>query len=904
MKNGLVKFALYMSPMILGLAGCSPSGSTAGSADVASLGANCAGQHKIVNLESLGLQGKTQAAAGELVMTSFNQDLNCAADTEVQWSLSTGGKVVSSDKTRMVAQFEEAGRYLVQAKVAGGAQMLSQSTLVLDQVPVIEGPQVGLLGQDLSFHVVAPSGMSVASVTWNFADGGTATGANATHMYELTGEYEVHALVQLQGGASYDLKQKVTVLEFFDDLACVTETRVFATQEGQTGATLDFSVTIPACLQGHISAVRWNFGDGSLQIPGVAVQHAFATAGTYEVKADVYSPLGSDGILFSVVHRIRISDPKPDLPDPKCPTLGEVRSEFINQITTTAACGVDGKREVVKHTKVTYECQYLDPVQDWAEVSRVEEVKSEGECLGQSCVLSDGTKLNDKGSRPFYSSTRPAGSCQSVVSSRTCVNGKLDGSDSFQALTCEDGCPGFGPHGTAVSGVVIGEVKVDLQCQFNETGFFDLFTQVEDRQCQKGQVVTSNLRQGTLKQKGACPTYAWAATDTWTTCTADCGGKQTQIHTCKDQNGAVAPAARCTAAMPNVERVCDRNPAAVRRDDVTTVHEEANSSNRCPQNQIGIILKSRDVTTTKSYACVNHAVKLTGEKVVATAWVEEKYCRDYVAHRCSQDSLSLTAAKGRYDWMVKCQNSVPIIKEFLENFDDVRNSQNATIDSGRLLYPTFMEVTSKRTEKPWIAPTDKNASCVVPAKIYVAAVCVASCATPEQRILTEINGDNSFAGETYIEALTRKTQSVVTVTADSGMDGMKFESTPVSQWVSELIDGDHPVLEFVMNSGGTLRVTPNHPLVDSTGIMREAKDLKIGESLVKMGGESDQIVAINSQIHYGKVYNVFTASSDLNRNLVVTSGYINGTAFYQNEGAINMNRQVLRKRLVEGAFNQ
>ena len=49
-------------------------------------------------------------------------------------------------------------------------------------------------------------------------------------------------------------------------------------------------------------------------------------------------------------------------------------------------------------------------------------------------------------------------------------------------------------------------------------------------------------------------------------------------------------------------------------------------------------------------------------------WITENYCRQYVAYRCSQDSLSNSAAEGRFRWMKKCRDQVPVIKEFMDNF--------------------------------------------------------------------------------------------------------------------------------------------------------------------------------------------------------------------------------------------
>jgi hypothetical protein len=81
-----------------------------------------------------------------------------------------------------------------------------------------------------------------------------------------------------------------------------------------------------------------------------------------------------------------------------------------------------------------------------------------------------------------------------------------------------------------------------------------------------------------------------------------------------------------------------------------------------------------------------------------------------------------------------------------------------------------------------------------------------------------------------------------------------------------------------------------------------ASDFKVGQNLVKFGGASDRIVAIEHEKYFGKVYNVFVKSASPQHNVVITSGFLNGTAFFQNEGASNMNREILRKKLTHGAL--
>ncbi len=119
---------------------------------------------------------------------------------------------------------------------------------------------------------------------------------------------------------------------------------------------------------------------------------------------------------------------------------------------------------------------------------------------------------------------------------------------------------------------------------------------------------------------------------------------------------------------------------------------------------------------------------------------------------------------------------------------------------------------------------------------------------------------------------------------------------------AELFDTEHKVIDFHMRSGRVLRVTPNHPVLAADGSMKRADEFKVGDSLVELGGRLDPIVSLVANMHFGKVYNVFVKSSEPQRNVVVTNGYLNGTAFFQNEGASHLNKVLLRKKLLRGVF--
>lgn len=802
--------------------------------------------------------------------------------------------------------------------VAGTATQASvgATSLKASQASVT-APQVGMVGNPLSFTLDAPAGSEIASVQWNFGDGSPAVnGAGpVNHTYQRAGLYNVIVTTRDAAQAEMSIHHSVSIVGFMDGMECLPDLAMVAAPEATIGVPVQLRVSVPECLSGAIKSITWNFGDGSATGNGANVQHTYTSAGEVIVTAQIVTAFSEGQPWVTLTQTIVVfpaptptpaptAEPTPvatpaatptatpaptatpeatPVPTPEptpastptpaptpvptpvptatpAPTptptpvpvceLNTTREKFGANSSTEVACGTGGKKTVVSRNRIVEQCSVKNGQLGWNEISSTSQIVSEGPCQGQSCgALADGE---------------------------------------------------------VKVGVVLGQIQVALQCSFGEQAF-SLYHQIADQKCNNGTLSTVNTRQGDLKSAGLCPVYAWIGTDSWSQCSANCGGQQIRSYECRDNKGQVAPAERCGVASPNEVRVCDGNPDAVRRTENSVVNEDAGATQTCPKNQIGVMIAKRDVTTTTVFACIDHQVKQESKNVTYGAWVTENYCRDYTAYRCSQDSLSNTDAKGRYNWMVKCQDSVPTIKEFLTNFDDVvlkgskKDNFSSTIDGkSRILYPTFMNRATS-PEKVWKAPKSANASCDVPSSAYIAAVCVSSCATPDQEILAQAEANMKLRYVPFIEALTQKYKFTAVHSGDSMSSG-KVSRMPVDQWVTEMVDTEHDIRVFEMKSGRKLRLTPNHPILTAQGSMKLAEEFRVGESLVQLGGALDQIVRISDVKYTGKVYNVFVKSGSPTKNIVVTNGYLNGTAYFQNEGSIDLNRSLLRKNLTRGVF--
>jgi PKD repeat protein len=874
------------------------------------------GQYKSSG-DAMMIQGASQAGVGENVEYQLNNDALCSGAQKVEWNMSGTANMKATGGT-VVTQYSVPGEYYVVAKLTGAsasAELAQKTTIVGEQIQ-FSGPQVTSTFRNNTFSLNVPSGTTLISAHWDFGDGTQVSSSTTTveHIYTAPGEYLIRVIATDNANVVTVIEHMLTVIVDSDEIFCANQLLVSVPTQTMTNVDNAMSVYLPACLQSYLTGVTWDFGDGASG-SGQNVQKKYADAGDYSVRITVH-------LNYFALQQIRITrniqvNAAP-VDNNKCSTLGQTREVLGASYVEAESCGVSGKKDVTYQNRRVETCDRVADILDWVLTSEEKIKLSEGDCKGQSCplpgtvpvslpgvqIISGQPYLVDGGSITFYTQSLPQNSCEQNQVIRSCSNGVLSGSTAAILYQCTSGCGDFGPNGTVKVGEWIGNRQVPVQCQFGEQGIFDLYNEIEDRSCVSGSVINSNQRLGALITKGQCPGYSYQPTNLYTACNADCGGMQTRIFECRNNAGEKVDNSRCAGQVPPVvTRVCDGNPEAVRRTEVVSEAEQIPSQNKCPSNQIGTIVKNRDLVTTKKYACIHHSVALESTDVTYTPWVEERYCRDYVAHRCSQDSLNNTDAKGRMLWMKRCAPQVPAIAEFLENFDDIKVN-GVTIDTTtRLLYPTFMN-SAKRPESVWKAPTKENASCVVPEGVYIAAVCVSSCALPQEKILAQPSRGQKLSAVEFIEALTKNYERVGTLSKNSAMDDRRLKSSKVEQWITELIDTEQPVLVFKMQSGNTLSVTPNHPLLRKDGTMVTADQFKSGEALVKLGGELDPIVEIENILYYGKVYNLFVKSSIPQENIVVTNGYLNGSAFFQNEGAGELNKTLLRKKLTRGIFTK
>ena len=137
---------------------------------------------------------------------------------------------------------------------------------------------VGNATQFTSTSTTNPSGQTINSYSWNFGDGSTGQGQNASHTYQNAGTYQVTLTVSTGGHCTHQITKSVPVYAL--------PTCNFTYTTVCQGNATQFTSTASSTPNNPITNYQWNFGDGQTG-QGQTVSHTYAQAGTYQVTHTV-----------------------------------------------------------------------------------------------------------------------------------------------------------------------------------------------------------------------------------------------------------------------------------------------------------------------------------------------------------------------------------------------------------------------------------------------------------------------------------------------------------------------------------------------------------------------------------------------------------------------------------------
>lgn len=218
-------------------------------------------------------------------------------DTQtVAWSFSDGTTATGSSTSKT---FADNGTYTATVTVTdddGGIATASGTIVVANAAPVITSTSGTTSGNEGSAFAFACSATDVAADTvsygWSFGDGGTSTGATATHTFVDDGAYSVVCTASDEDGGSSTSSIAVAV----NNVApTITSSSLPAT--GNEGGALTFSVTASDVGTADTLTYVWAFGDGTTG-SGASATHTYADNGSYTVTVTVSDGDGGTATTF------------------------------------------------------------------------------------------------------------------------------------------------------------------------------------------------------------------------------------------------------------------------------------------------------------------------------------------------------------------------------------------------------------------------------------------------------------------------------------------------------------------------------------------------------------------------------------------------------------------------------
>ena len=222
----------------------------------------------------------------------------------------TFGDSSSGSGSSVSHTYADGGSYTVTLTVTdgdGGSATTSGTISVGNAPPSITSASYGsgLEGDAIPFSVAwtDPGSADTHTISWNFGDSTTGTGASVTHVYVDDGPWTVTVTVTDDDGGSDTDTGSATVGNA--DPAIVT----LSVPDGDEGATLPFEVTWSDPGSGDTHTVSWNFGDSSAS-GGASPTHAYADEGVYTVTVTVTD---DDGGSVSASDTATISNVAPTI---------------------------------------------------------------------------------------------------------------------------------------------------------------------------------------------------------------------------------------------------------------------------------------------------------------------------------------------------------------------------------------------------------------------------------------------------------------------------------------------------------------------------------------------------------------------------------------------------------------
>jgi PKD repeat protein len=249
------------------------------------------------------INGPTQAVVGKTVEFDIEGSQASGAIVDVAWDMGDGTNLTGPKVSHV---YQKANTYQVQVRITDEFDQEDGTQQEIEVVPVAsQNPPVAVIkvsetsveaGQPITFDGSDSHGDNgVKSFAWDFADGTNSGEPIVDHTFNQAGTYEVTLTVRdnqdLSGSDTVRIEVRPsTEVPPVDP----PQAKISASQtEADVGEVITFDGS-GSVAPGAAVSYQWDFGDNSAPTSGVTVDHAFGTAGTYDVSLTVTNESGED----------------------------------------------------------------------------------------------------------------------------------------------------------------------------------------------------------------------------------------------------------------------------------------------------------------------------------------------------------------------------------------------------------------------------------------------------------------------------------------------------------------------------------------------------------------------------------------------------------------------------------
>jgi PKD repeat protein len=216
------------------------------------------------------------------------------------WEFSDGETATGQTVTR---QFTDAGQIEVALRVTDGVTS-EQTTITrtVESAPPIarfDAPSVSTVNTQftLSGSTSTATSGQIVSYEWDFGDGTTARGVDATHEYDTVGTYTLRLTVTDSWGQTDSQVEQVVI----ENRPPTANARIPDT--GEVGVPLSVTARGSDDPDGQDISATWTFGDGAIGY-GVEGRHIYQSPGEYTIVLTITDSEGAEDVIVETV-RIR-----------------------------------------------------------------------------------------------------------------------------------------------------------------------------------------------------------------------------------------------------------------------------------------------------------------------------------------------------------------------------------------------------------------------------------------------------------------------------------------------------------------------------------------------------------------------------------------------------------------------